>query len=402
MKELLFLALSMMLGIQSFSQIAFEKGYFIDDSNHKTECLIKNNDWKNNPNEFEYKLAHDTIAQKIAVGSVKEFGIDGVSKYVTTIVKIDRSRNELNNLSSEKKPKFQEEQLALKVLIEGMASLYLYEDVNLRRYFYQLKDSEIKQLVYKRYLIDKNIAQNNDFRQQLLMDLKCQAIELKDVKLLNYTQRDLERIFIKYNECESSSFINYESEQKKDLFNLSFRPGLNYSNLRLQGFREIDFDHQFNFRFGIEAEFILPFNKNKWGMTIEPTYQQFESGKTTEVNYVSGGILVSKVNYQSIELPIGVRHYFFLNDQSKIFIDLSYILDYQVNSFIKNTRFDGTEVESLEINSRRNLGLGIGYKYRDKYSLSMRYQTRREILSNYLSFDSGYETFSVIFGYSIF
>ena len=39
----------------SYSQITFEKGYFISNDGIKTECFIKNLDWRNNPTEFEYK-----------------------------------------------------------------------------------------------------------------------------------------------------------------------------------------------------------------------------------------------------------------------------------------------------------------------------------------------------------
>ena len=32
-----------------------------------------------------------------------------------------------------------------------------------------------------------------------------------------------------------------------------------------------------SFRFGLEAEFVMGFNNNKWAFLLEPTYQQFES-----------------------------------------------------------------------------------------------------------------------------
>jgi len=46
--------------------------------------------------------------------------------------------------------------------------------------------------------------------------------------------------------------------------------------------------------------------------------------------------------------------------------------------------------------------MGIGYKQNDRYSLEIRYQTNREILGNYLSWNSEYKTLSIIFGYSLF
>lgn len=39
-----------------YGQINFEKGYFKDNNGKQTDCFIKNEDWKNNPYTFKYKL----------------------------------------------------------------------------------------------------------------------------------------------------------------------------------------------------------------------------------------------------------------------------------------------------------------------------------------------------------
>ncbi|MFB1040707.1 MAG: tRNA modification GTPase, partial [Polaribacter sp.] len=57
---------------------------------------------------------------------------------------------------------------------------------------------------------------------------------------------------------------------------------------------------------------------------------------------------------------------------------------------------------SLDVKSRNNLAFGIGYKLNDKYGLEMRYQTSREILSDFVFWNSNYNTLSIIFGYSFF
>jgi hypothetical protein len=405
-KQIFFLALLSILSIKSYSQIVFEKGYFINETNQITECLIKNIDWKNNPIEFEYKLSQNEAIQKETIKTVKEFGITGFNRYIRAIVKIDRSSDDIDNLSSVQNPNFQEEQLFLKVLVDGEASLFLYVDGDLTRFFYKLNDSVISQLVYKRYLINQNIAQNNLFRQQLFLELKCKEITLNNVNNIKYYQRDLIRFFVKYNECASSKYINYKPTQNKDLFNLSFKTGLNFSNLTIQNSisdqMNIDFGNKINFEFGIETEFILPFNKNKWSVIIEPTYQYYKSEKKMETAIVYDGIFVSNINYQSIELPVGVRHYFFLNNKSKIFTNISYIFDFTNNSSIEFRGIDGSLINSLIVKPRRNFGLGFGYKYEDRCSLEIRYLTSREILSDYLYFKSKYKTLSIIFGYSFF
>lgn len=405
-KQLLLIALFTILCAESYSQIIFENGYFIDESNNKNECLIKNVDWKNNPTEFEYKFSQNDTVHKATFKTVKEFGIYNVSKYIRAKTNIDKSSEQIDKMSSERNPNFQEELLFLKVLIEGKASLFLYIDGNLTRFFYKLNDSEIQQLVYKRYLIDDTILENNSFKQELFLKLKCEEIVLNDIKNLRYSNRDLEKLFIKYNKCTGSDYINYKTKQNKDLFNLTFRPSLNYSSLEIQnsvlGFNDIDFRNKLGIRFGIEAEFILPFNKNKWGIIVEPTYQYFKSEQSKETGNVSGGILVSRIDYKSIELPVGIRYYFCLNDKSKLFTNISYVFDFSNNSSIKFLRNDDSMLDELEIKSRRNLALGIGYKYKNRYSMEIRYNTNREILSDYLYWSSNYSSLNIIFGLSMF
>ena len=122
------LLLALLLSSSMYGQISFDQGYIIDNTNQKTNCLIKNLDWKNNPNEIEYKLFENTKPVKVAVQSIKEFGIDNVSKYISCNVNIDRSSEITNKLSRNKEPNFKKEVLFLKVLIEGNANLYVYEN----------------------------------------------------------------------------------------------------------------------------------------------------------------------------------------------------------------------------------------------------------------------------------
>jgi hypothetical protein len=310
-------------------------------------------------------------------------------------------------MSFERNPIFQEDTLFLKVLVEVKISLLIYDNGNLTRFFYKKNDSAIIQLVYKRYLNkEKNIAYNNSFRQQLFVELKSEGITLNNIENTNYNKSDLEKLFLKYNVGENSGYVNFEPKQNKDLFRLSIRPGLNYSNLTIQNSmvvnRDVEFGNKFNFRIGIDAELILPFNKNLWSVFIEPTFQNYQSKVTTETNNVAGGILVSRVNYSSIELPLGVRRYFYLNDKSKIFFNFSYTFDFSNSSSVTIERRDGSVFDYLTIESRRNLAFGIGYKYNDKFCIEMLYQTSRELFGEYVYWSSDYKTFSLILGYILY
>jgi len=404
-KQLLVLILITISSIPSYAQLNFEKGYLIDETDNRVECLIKNDDWKNNPKEFKYKMNDEGNIQDASIENIKEFGVYDKFRFIKTKVDIDRSSDFVNNLSDQKEPIFKEEVLFLKVLIEGEASLYQYYEDTLKRYFFKIDDSEIKQLVYKRYELDDYIIlKNTSYKQQLFKNFICEAIETSDLERLRYTKNELKKLFKTYNDCIDSDYVNYDANSKKVSVNLSIRPGLSNSAFEIKDLSELrntDFGSNTSFRFGVEAEFILPTNNDRWGLIIEPTYRSYEAEQTREVNNVSGGIIVSKVDYTSIELPVGARHYFNLSEKSKLFVNLAYVFDFDFDSKVEFLRGDNSLISSIEIN-KQNIALGAGYKYNDKVGIEFRYFTNESILKGLDSSVSEFSTFSVIFGYTLF
>lgn len=418
MKKQLLILLVLIMGLNSYSQISFEKGYFINNDGIKTECLIKNLDWKYNPSSFHFKINKNDTPKNNSIESVKEFAISNDTKYVRFKGKIDKSSEIVNEMGRSRDPEFVDGQIFLRFLLEGSANLYIYEEDQLTKYFYKYGESKIEQLLYKRYLTtdektkkrsDYNFAdklgENNTFKQQLWNNLKCENISLQNIENVKYKKYDLKRIFKKYLECQNSKYIDFEKRKKKnsDLFNLNIRPGLNISGLNINNAlskREINFDKISGIRFGIEAEFILPFYNNKWAVIIEPTYQQYKTEKLSVLNEFFGLQTVANVivDYKSIELPAGIRYYSFLNSKSKLFMNILYVYDIDLPSTITSDRKD---IIDLTINARGSLAYGVGFNYLNKYTLEVRYNNRN-ITGDYTFWSSDYRTFSLIFGYGIF
>ena len=383
------------------AQIRFEKGYFIDSSDRKVECLIRNVDRKNNPTEFEYKLTEGEAALTIGGMLVKEFGIYNFSKFIRTKVKIDRSSDDLDKMSFERNPVWSEETLFLKVLTEGEASLYSYEEGPLTRFFYKVKDAPIKQLIYKQYLLSPGIVNSNvNFRQQLLVEVNCnQTATTKSVGAVEYRRNSLMNYFEKYNTCTGGDIPGgFREKKEKTIFRLKATLGAGYASLSIMNsmteFRR-DFDPKISFRAGLEGEFILPFNKNKWGIFLEPNYQYFHAEKAPnpEDNVLKE---IATVRYNSIELPVGFRHYFFLSRQSKIFINAAFVFDFSFNSSV-----DFEKSESLKVLPKNNVAVGLGFNF-GRLGAEFRYYTNRNILDNYVSIGSVYRKVSFILSCRIF
>ncbi len=306
----------------SYAQIGFEKGYLINNDNLRIECFIKNIEWKNNPKEFEYRLTENGSTATATTDDVKEFGISGYSRYVKADTKIDRSSMELLTLSADRNPIWSQERLFLKVLVEGKATLYYFEGDGLMWFFYSVSDTGITQLVYKEYFVNfpkdhysynDEIAVNNTFHLQLWVYVRCANTSQGQIEKLRYTKSDLIKYFKKYNECNGKPLVDYSKKPGINSFHLWIRPGINYSFLSILNSvnpgSNVDFNNQLNFRISLESEFILPFNKNKWSLLFEPAYQYFISEKQKDTKRIT-------VDFKSIEFPVGIRYYLYLNDKN--------------------------------------------------------------------------------------
>ena len=387
-----------LIAAYSFGQISFEKGYFISNDNRRVECLIKNSDWKDNPNEIIFMKKDSGKSEIGNISFIKEFGIYGYSRFVRANVQIDRSSNETNKLTDEKNPDWSMEQLFLKVVLDGKASLFSFEDGNLKRFFYSVADNSISQLIFNRYLVNNSdtIAYNNRFRQQLWMNVRCSNTSMGTLENLNYNQNDLEKYFTNYSKCFGDSIVKYENKKQRDVFNLKVAAGLNMASLSTSNSmfnsRNADFGSNLSFLLGIESEFIFPFKMNKWSLIIEPTFQYFNSKVNLKFETVA-------VKYSSVDLPIGIRYYFFLNQELKVFLNGLYISNFNYN-FNSKLHFGDTYFDALKIKPADSYAVGGGIEHK-RISAEIRYYSNKELFGDYLTWKSDYNRLSVIIGYKL-
>ncbi len=411
MKKILLFFVIILFTTAVYSQNNFKKGYFINEKGDKIECLIYDKDWKYNPTSIEYKLSENSKIQEASIDRIQEFGIYSGETFVRSTVKMDRSSTKIINLSDNRNPEFKENTLFLKILVNGKASLYSYQEEGLFRYFYDTDTIDITQLIYKKYLYsaidgiyrkDNQIGENNQFRQQLYTTLKCEEMSRRDYENLNYTRKDLVDFFVKYNQCINADYTKIK--RKKVDFNLNIRPGIvfvkpfeiintisNARNVKINDGSQI-------FRIGLEAEVILPFNNNKWSIIVEPTYRTFSGAKDYDSQLTVTSDRV-EVDYTSLELPVGVRHSFFLGKNTQLFLNASAFFEIQLDS--KITYISSNPIQ-FPISNFISYTIGGGVKYSD-FSLELRYLPPRNLLfSSTIYYQADYSNFSLIVGYTLF
>lgn len=395
-----------------FGQIKFEPGYIIDNANNRKEGFIKNSDWMISPSEILFKVKmEDKEIMTYKIEDMQEFGIGDFVIYKKFNIQLDMSSNSLAKMSFKKEPEFENKTVLLKQLVGGAANLYIYEGLGLTRFFYNLENSiEIVPLIFKKYRVNNNqVAENSEFRSHLFYNFKCKGIVADDSRKLKYDKNNLTEFFQKYNNCMGDNVVIYNKNSSKDVFKLKAKVGITSFNAETD-FKEsllspdifsATLSTEYNLRIGVELEYILPFNKNKWSIYIDPAYQSYKGSGSNRT--VFGQIIVTEfvneieVDYRFIDVPIGVRHYMFLNENSKLFVSVAYAFGFNFGGEITFS-----ESKDLKINSTANANFGFGYEYKDRYSFEFRYATDRNITNFGSDISTNYSGVSFIFGYLIF
>ncbi len=399
MKKIAYL-LVLILSIYSTSmvgQIGFKQGYFIDNSGKKIECLIKDLEWKSNPVAFEYKTSEEAAIQIAKIDNVQEFKIENYVKYIRKTVQIDRW-DVFSPVTEERESVYKTETLLLKEILNGAATLYGYADGSLATYFYEVNKNPIRQLIRKNYITIDAVGNKREFvnymyKRQLYGDLKCSDITENQAKNLNYYEADFVKFFQRYNTCMGeTSDLEVPNKIK---FHLSVRPGvvqnsfdLNYNSDERYAY---DFGSKTQLRIGLEAEVILPFNKDKWSLLLEPVYTSFKADG-------DGTLYTDIVDYKAIDFQLVLRHYMFLNPESRIFVNAGVVFALNIN----NVDYSPLRQNLiLQLKPTPQIILGAGYKY-NKFSGEVRYLGNQNLLASQSVWDSKFTSLAFVLGYEIF
>ncbi len=398
-----YLFLLVLINISVFSQIRFEEGYFINNEGERVDGFIKNVDWRSNPDTFEYRMNQIDKPIKLTVHDVEMFQVLNEPKYIRKIVLIDQSSHNIKHLSESAKPDYKEETVFLKELLPGPVSLLLYSDSGTNLFFYQLSDGEVKNLIYKPYSVDETtIAYNEDYKNQLKSVLSCASIDDSDFQKLKYQEKYLRNIFTQYYQCSDPDYSE-TTKVKKGKFNFNVRPRVNLQHITVTDYftdTEFKLGNKAGIGLGLEGEYILPFNRNKWALLAEIVYQRYKSEINAPYKGVSGGEFIINAIYNMVDIPLGLRHYFFLGDQSKVFVNLQYVLGLSLDSELVFSRKDGSIYSSyLFQRLNPNFAVGAGYSYNKKWGIEARYNGKRWLTPTYKIAD--YENVSFIFSYNL-
>ncbi len=381
------------MGLQIMSaQIVFDPGYFIDNSGNRVECFIRYRQSTFTPTDFKYKRTQESAVETGVMDEVEEFGVTNYALYVRKTVLIDTSSQNLTTISDHPEPELQTRTVFLEALVSGLATLYKYVDKQRVFFFFEKTDTGLQQLIFKQYQKTPTaLGTNEGYKQQLFEHVYCEQIPLTDITNMRYREKEVKAYFLKYNSCLSDEATDIQSGTHKTQLHLTAREGVSVADMHLiRPNYSIDFLPQLSFRPGFEFALSPPVNKGKWELTAEPIFQYF----TSETRTINEG----KANYYSLEVPLGIRYYMYLNNGARFFTNINYSIDFPFTSNV--------EIYSLfyRIRSRPKglpTNVGIGFDVNQRLQFEFR-AGRRKILDNYFVYPPHYRTLSFIVGYRLF
>ncbi|MCK6617929.1 MAG: PorT family protein [Cyclobacteriaceae bacterium] len=387
-----------------FAQYSWDKGYFINNDGARVECLIKRLDGAYTPKKIDYKLSENDAPSELKPHDIREFGVADEGVFVSATVSIDRSSSNLNQAGNNRNPEWSRETLFLKIIADGQATLYVYRTDGFTRFFYKMGDGEIEQLVYKVYYVNANqVAYNKTYLMQLQDALKCK--DIPENITVPYQATPLENLFKKYNKCVGAVSTPEVAEKKVPVIvNLNFRTGINFSKFTataIVGPGQVftgNFDSKVTPRIGFELEIYPAFNnRNKrWSILFEPNYRTYSDEYT-------GDDGLYKVSYSSIEIPLGIRKYFYLPSKNSIFVNLHVVFDAPISNSggqIPTDFFTGYIVEFDIGKSGVGYSAGIGFATKRFFS-EVRYYLNRENAESSAQVSSEFSNTALVLGYRL-
>ncbi|WP_338765584.1 hypothetical protein WAF17_01945 [Bernardetia sp. ABR2-2B] len=382
------------LTFEVFPQKNFEKGYIIDNSGTKKECLIKNLYSKfDNFEQIKYKLIGSTEVKTGSIKDIQEFGINDTIRYERVIVEIDKSEDGLENKTG---ISLKLDTLFLNQLVKGKANLYKYVLGTNIRFFFNVGNDTIKQLIYKRYTKDAKEIKDVTYLQQLIKNTNCKGFKFDRIQKVKYTTNSMVTFFEEYNDCENAEYINFYSKVKRrNLINMYIRGGVNISqNNFKRNFKDLDKGTGMGFKLGYEAEVIIPITKKDiFSVFGEVSYYQFKTEVKDNTNSFYSNYTFQ---HKNLEAAIGLRAYLPLNKNNAFLVDYAIGLNNEIESELVTEFYS----ELFPFNNTRNLGIGYKYKkimiqakyYSKEVQLEFQTERNRQYVSGFM-FTVGYHFF---------
>lgn len=397
---------SLVLFFTVFAYSQDQQGYFINNAGQRITGYFKPGDF-HNPDALEFRDTETGNYKLLSPSEMKEYGIGEEFKFEKHTLKVDLSQSSsTRNYSNNKEPLWEERTLFLNVIVAGDASLYSSLINGETRFFYSLQSKNIKpvQLVKKTYKQGTQILENNAYKQELFVNLKCPDDNVDSFSGINYNKGQLTDVVKKYNECTSNSqkiYTNKGSSEYKT--QLTVFAGANMSILTAKSASDKDTEMKPGFNLGIEGALVFP--SGKWAVYGRLEMRNVKSEVQEDLAHTYQTIRTTyELNNLFLSFFVGPRYYLSQNfyADAGVGVNLGFgdmkMKDYGITPLaISEARILKNQTLAMNICG----SLGLGYQISNKFGAELRYNTPSEVLASDLSTDVKLSNLSLNLRYTL-
>lgn len=378
------LYLFILAGLSSNAQTNYKPGYFINREGKRMNCFIRTDDLNRTPTSFFYKASQTSPVKMVKAAQVKRVEVtDGVAYEWQKIFTMPSDyRTELDD------------SLFLKLIVKGDAELYAFEGFEKTIFFFS-KGTETSRLLPP----PDSGSDEKRFVQILKDSLNCDNLIESDFTTLEYTSKKLMTLFIRYNVCKKTSYFKIETKKERDYFNVYLKPGISLRSLNIAYINNNNpYSTQYgvrpSFTFGLEGELMINHIKNQLSFLAGAEFISYSASENE-------GSVASKVDFSSVEIPIGLRQYLQLSPTSKVYLNVFYLVNLSFNSEVN---FNSSEQQiHFDLNQYLfSYTAGLGYSYNNRWNAELRYYFPLEFFPREIYWQSNLSGVTLTIGYNLF
>ncbi|WP_157500811.1 hypothetical protein [Lewinella sp. 4G2] len=348
-------------------------GYYLNASGNRYSIILPATPARAAPKVLTEASAGGGNPVEISLADISEFGVDGSYRYVVRAVEFAEGRQAAGAVTQRQSATRATTRLPLLELARGPASLYLFRGSGGPQYYLSTESEQFVALLFDRFLNeDGDIVSDNRYQQQLRAALDCGGTP-KQMRGVQYTERELLNAVVAYNDCQGGTTRSLSNVRQKS-FSLGVLLGPNIFNYAtensVQRTRGVDYGSGIDVRVGVEIIYGVGFGDGEASVNFTPSYYSFSVEQEVEnLGRMSTAVLEST----AIDLPIGFR-YVLPSKQLQPYgqLGIGYTL------FPGGMQTSGNE--ELEMNLALSYNAAVGVLYNDRFGLRITYNRLADAL----------------------